>query len=66
MLSLGEDPPPVSIDDEAIILKVLHDQDGGHDLMMWTSVETPDNVLIMLSAAIQVVVTNASRIDDHE
>ena len=66
MLNIGDDPPPVSMDDEAIILKVLHDQDGSHDLMMWTSVETPDNVLIMLSAAIQVVVSNATRIDDHE
>jgi hypothetical protein len=66
MINIGEDPPPVSSDDEAIILKILHDQDGDPDLMMWTNVATPDNVLIMLAASIQVVVTAMVKADDHE
>jgi len=66
MLSIGEDPPPIAIEDEAVVLKILHDQDGSTDLMMWTSVEHPENVLIMLSAAIEVVVHAMVRADDHE
>jgi hypothetical protein len=64
--TIGDGPPPVADGDEAIILKVLYDEDGEPDLMMWTAVPSPDHALVMLSAAIQVVVTNLTRVDDHE
>jgi len=66
-IGLGEEPPPVAIEDEAIVLKILLDQDGEPDLMVWTSVSTPDQALMMLSAAIQVVITRSQvREPDHE
>lgn len=67
MLDIGTEPPPLSIDDHAIVLKILEGEDGDAELMLWVNIITPDHALYMLSSAMQTILEQmVLRNQDHE
>lgn len=59
MLDIGTDPPPLSSEDHAIVLKILEGEDGDAELMLWVNIITPDHALYMLSSAMQTILEQA-------